>query len=240
MTDTKPWKTWRHVVKLDPDRDIPDDVLQQLPRTGTDAILVGGTQGITWENTRSLVKRIRLFAPELPVWQEISEQHAVVADVSGYAIPVVLNSGNKEWLIGRHVTAIRDYGPFIPWERVVPEAYLILNPDAAAGKLTEVVIPDTMEEAVAYAVAAERILGMGTVYIEYSGQYGNPDWVRAIRKATTAHLIYGGGIDSAKRAAAMASVADTVVVGNALYGKGKGIDLIVESVQAVKETAKLK
>lgn len=148
MTCIQPWKTWRHVVKLDPDREIPDDVLQQLPRTGTDAIFVGGTQGVTWENTHSLIKRIRLVAPELSVWQEISEERAVVTDVAGYAIPIVLNSGNREWLIGRHVAAIRDYGPFIPWERVFSEGYLILNPDAAAAKLTEVMIPDSMEEAV--------------------------------------------------------------------------------------------
>jgi putative glycerol-1-phosphate prenyltransferase len=233
----QPWKMWRHVVKLDPDRNIEDSVLRELPHTGTDAIFVGGTQDITLENTRALVDRMRAAAPGLPIWQEISEQHAIVTEVSGYAIPVVLNAGNKEWLIGRHMTAIREYGPLIPWERTLIEGYIIMNPDADVAKRTQAVIPRSPEEAAAYAEAAERIFGMKTLYVEYSGQYGDPEWVHSIRDVTRqAHLFYGGGITTAERAAEMASIVDTIVVGNALYEQGT--EIVRETVKAVKETEK--
>lgn len=233
----QPWKTWRHVVKLDPDRDIEDSVLRELAQTGTDALFVGGTQDITLENTRALIDRVRAAAPGLPIWQEISEQHAIVTEVSGYAIPVVLNAGSNEWMIGRHMAAIRDYGPLIPWERILVEGYLILNPDADVAKRTQAVMPRSWEEAAAYAETAERIFGMKALYVEYSGQYGDPEWVRAIRSVTRqAHLFYGGGITSAERAAEMASIADTIVVGNALYEQG--VEIVRATVTAVKETEK--
>lgn len=233
MTIAQPsWKTWKHVVKLDPDRLIEDSVLQELGRIGTDAALVGGTQGVTFEKTDSLVHRLRCFAPNLPVWQEISEQDAISPDTDGYGIPIVLNTRRIEWLIGRHVAAIHKYGALIPWDRTLIEGYLILNPHAAVAKLTDVVMPETAAEAAAFAVAAERIFGMQTLYVEYSGDYGSIDWLREIRQATHAHLIYGGGIDSAERAAEMAAVADTIVVGNAIYDKG--IEFVRDTVRAIK------
>lgn len=37
-----PWTDWDHVVKVDPDKSLPSgDSLEDLPKTGTDAIVVG-------------------------------------------------------------------------------------------------------------------------------------------------------------------------------------------------------
>lgn len=227
-----PWSAWRHVVKLDPDRSLRDADLRELAQIGTDAVLVGGTQGITFEKTAALIRRLRKFAPGMEIWQEVSEQTAVVPDADGYGIPVVLNAGSTEWLIGRHKAAIERFGDLIPWRRVVAEGYVILNPDAAAAKLTRAEIPRSARETAAYAVAAERILGIKLIYLEYSGRYGEPEWVRQVRGMTSAHLVYGGGIDSGERAAEMAAIADTIVVGNALYEKG--METVKETVEAVR------
>ncbi|WP_018130787.1 geranylgeranylglyceryl/heptaprenylglyceryl phosphate synthase [Effusibacillus pohliae] len=228
-----PWRNWRHVVKLDPDRPIGNSDLRELGRIGTDAVLIGGTQGITFEKSADLLRRLRVQAPNLPVWQEISSQSSILPDADGYGIPVVLNAGATEWLIGRHTSAIERYGPLIPWERVVPEGYIVLNPHAAVARLTGALVPESPQQLAAYAVAAERIFGMQTLYLEYSGAYGDPQWVGQVRQATSLHLVYGGGVHSAERAAEMAALVDTVVVGNVLYEKG--IEAVRETVRAVRE-----
>ena len=40
--------TWRHVFKLDPNKEISDRDLELLCESGTDAIIVGGTDGVRW------------------------------------------------------------------------------------------------------------------------------------------------------------------------------------------------
>ncbi|GAX91126.1 heptaprenylglyceryl phosphate synthase [Effusibacillus lacus] len=227
-----PWSTWRHVVKLDPDKEIGNDELIELGRSGTDAVLVGGTQGITYEKSFLLIKRLHQFAPDLCVWQEISDQHAVVQEVDGFAIPVVLNAGSAEWIIGRHIDALERFGSMVPWQRVVPEGYVILNPEAAAARLTGALCSLSPAKVIAYVMAAERILGMSTIYLEYSGIYGDPKLIRQVRQISGAHLVYGGGIDSVEKAVEMAEIVDTIVVGNAIYDKG--IDLVRETVLAVR------
>jgi phosphoglycerol geranylgeranyltransferase len=59
------------------------------------------------------------------------------------------------------------------------------------------------------------------VYIEYSGTYGDPAVVKAASDAIDQSILYyGGGINSAEKAAEMSRYADTIVVGNAVYDQG--------------------
>ncbi len=91
----------------------------------------------------------------------------------------------------------------------------------------------TAEEVAAYASIADHFFKFPIVYIEYSGMYGNPEVVKRASEAIDhAVLYYGGGIDSAEKAAEMAKYADTIVVGNAVYDKG--VKALLETVQAVQ------
>lgn len=229
-----PWREWRHVVKLDPDRPLSTELVNAIQRSGTDAVLLGGTQRITYENVNALLGRLRRHAPDVPVWQEVSTEEAVVDGVDGYAVPVVLNAGDPRWLIGEHVRAVLRYRPFIDWTRVLVEGYLVLNPDCAVAELTQAKAPLSAAEAAAYAVAGEALLSMPVIYLEYSGTYGDPHTVKEIcRLVENAHLFYGGGIDSYEKAAEMGSHADTIIVGNALYGDNWRA-VLADTVQAVK------
>ncbi|ASS77100.1 geranylgeranylglyceryl/heptaprenylglyceryl phosphate synthase [Tumebacillus algifaecis] len=231
---SSPWRHWRHVVKLDPARTICDQALQAIAASGTDAVFLGGTQDITYENTNALLGRLRRLAPNLPLWQEISTVDAVVDGVDGYAIPLVLNTADPHWLIGAHAEAIEKYGSWIDWNKVLVEGYLVLHQAAAVAKLTKANVNLTASQAAAYALAAETLFSIPVLYIEYSGTFGDPALLAEIARTTRrAHLFYGGGIDSYEKAAAMAEHADTIIVGNALYADNWRT-VLADTIRAVK------
>jgi len=224
--------SWRHVFKLDPNRDISDGALDRICRSGTDAVIIGGTDGITFENTWELLKRVRRY--DVPCYQEVSTKSAVIPEFDGFLIPVVLNAEDPRWLIGAHHEAIRLYGRYIPWERVVPEGYVVLNPDSRVARLTKARSSLSEEEVTAYARLAEHLFRMPVVYVEYSGRYGDPRLIRAARAGIVrSRLFYGGGISTPEQAREAARLADTVVVGNLVY---YNVDAAVQTVRHVRET----
>ena len=52
------WKKWRHVTKLDPDKPVTAKDVAAIVDSGTDAIMVSGTQNITKENVANLVNML--------------------------------------------------------------------------------------------------------------------------------------------------------------------------------------
>ena len=121
----------------------------------------------------------------------------------------------------------------IAWDKVVGEAYVVLNPASSVGKLTRAKCDLTPEEVAAYAVVAEKYYRMPVFYIEYSGTYGNPAVTKAVSEAVDDIVVfYGGGINSAEKAAEMGQYADAIVVGNAVYDAGTAV--LKETVKAVR------
>lgn len=225
------YKFWRHVFKLDPDRELGDDALEAVCLSGTDAILVGGSSGLTFGNTAELLSRIRRY--ELPCVLELSDASVGVPGFDGYFIPMALNSRTRDWLIGRHVEALRAYGHLLPWHSAVGEAYLVLNPDSTAARVAETEPPRDEGEVLAYALAADRLMNVPILYAEYSGTFGDMALVRRIREQLRqARLFYGGGIDGPDKAKLAAEAADTVVVGNAVYAD---LRAALSTVRAVKD-----
>ncbi|MGO4733243.1 heptaprenylglyceryl phosphate synthase [Paenibacillus sp. 2KB_22] len=225
-------KQWRHVFKLDPDREITDEELDLVCMSGTDAIIVGGSSGITYDNTVDLMSRVRHY--ELPCVLEVSDLEAVVPGFDGYLIPMVLNATDSKWMIGHHQKAIERYGYLIPWDLLIAEGYIVLNANSTVARLTGADTDLTTGAAVAYAQAAERLLNLPIVYMEYSGTFGDMELVgETHRQLDRAHLIYGGGIDNPEKAAQAAQVADTIVVGNIVYSD---LNKALETVLAVKRT----
>ena len=121
----------------------------------------------------------------------------------------------------------------IPWDLVVPEAYIVLNPDSSVGRVTRAICNIPAEDVAAYATVADKYFKFPIVYLEYSGTFGDPEIVKAASEAVEdAVLYYGGGINSGEKAAEMAKYADTIVVGNAVYDNGAAV--LKETVRAVK------
>ena len=224
------WKNWAHVTKLDPDKKLPQGAISEIAASGTDALMLSGTLNITPEKIESLRKEVADLGLPL-VLEPVGPEAVVVNGIDLFFIASVLNSVDVQWIVGKH----RDWvlHQKVDWEKVVPEAYIVLNPDSAVGKVTRATCNLSAKEIVSYASIADHYFRFPIVYIEYSGMYGKPEMVKAAADAVDEAVIYyGGGINSAERAAEMAKYADTIVVGNAVYDLG--IEVLKATVKAVQ------
>ncbi|WP_440770363.1 phosphoglycerol geranylgeranyltransferase [Natronorubrum sp. DTA28] len=225
---TCPWDDWNHILKIDPDKELPEGVTYgDLCATGTDAIEVGGTMGITEENMEAVVDACAEH--DVPLYQEPSSPDVVIDNraLEGYLIPTVFNAGSPFWITGAHKEWVRlDNG--LDWDRTWTEAYIVMNPDADVATYTEADCDLDADDVAAYAQIAERMFGQEIVYVEYSGMFGDEAIVEAAGDATEkATLFYGGGIHDYDSAATMAQHADVIVVGDLAHDEG---------VEAVRET----
>ncbi|KAF0993756.1 heptaprenylglyceryl phosphate synthase [Geobacillus sp. TFV-3] len=226
-------RAWRHVFKLDPNKPIDDERLERLCESGTDAVIVGGTDGVTIDNVLDLLARIRRFS--VPCALEVTDVEALTPGFDVYFIPIVLNSGRTEWIVGRHHEAVTQYGDVMNWDEIVAEGYCILNPECKAAKLTEADTELGVDDVVAYARLAEHLYRLPIFYLEYSGAYGDPSLVKKVKQVLDrTQLFYGGGITTFEQAEHMARYADTVVVGNAIYD---AFEQALATVAAVKQMA---
>ena len=207
---------WRHAFKLDPNKEIDDAVLEKLCESGTDAIIIGGTDGVTLEGVLDLMARVRRYS--VPCALEVSSIETVTPGFDMYFIPSVLNSRDPKWIVKLHQQAIKEFGHMIDWDEIHVEGYCILNPDCKAAKATDADTGLDADDIVAYAQMAEGMFSMPIFYLEYSGAYGDPAIVSEVKQAlNTAKLFYGGGIETAGQAAEMGALADVIIVGNAVY-----------------------
>lgn len=210
------FEKWRHAFKLDPNKHISAEDLERICESGTDGIIVGGTDGVTLDNTIQLLARIRRYTVSCAL--EVSSLEALTPGFDYFFIPSVLNSPEVKWVLGQHHKAIKEYGPMMNWDEIVAEGYCVLNPEAKVAALTNAQTDLHIDDIVAYARMAEHLYQWPIFYIEYSGTYGDPQVVKEV--ATVLHntrLFYGGGISSSQQAEEMAAYADTIVVGNVIY-----------------------
>ncbi|OXM14951.1 heptaprenylglyceryl phosphate synthase [Paenibacillus herberti] len=223
---------WRHVFKLDPDRTLPQRELEAVLGSGTDAIMVGGSSGLTYDNTAALLER--LTGSDIPIVLEVTHPELALPGFDAYLIPMVLNTGQGDWITGRQALALEEMAGLIPWEKTWAEGYLILNEDCEAARVSGADASLTEFQAAAYARLADRLMRLPLLYVEYSGRFGDMGLLRRVKRVLSGtRLIYGGGIDGPQRASQAARIASTVVVGNVLY---HDLDGALSTVQAVRET----
>ncbi len=225
---TAPWDDWNHVLKLDPDKELPDGITYgDLCATGTDAIEVGGTTGMTEENMTAVIEACAQH--DVPLYQEPANPGVVVDSdaLEGYLVPTVFNAGSPFWITEAHKEWVRiDDG--LDWDRTTLEAYIVLNPEADVAQLTEANCDLTAGDVEAYAKVAERMFGQEIVYVEYSGTFGEERLVSAASDGLEeSTLFYGGGVRDYDSAYTMGQHADVVVVGDLAHDGG---------VEAVRET----
>jgi len=224
-------KEWRHVFKLDPNKEISDADLEKICESGTDAVLVGGSDGVTLDNVLQLLMRIRRYTE--PCALEVSTIDSVTPGFDSYFIPTVLNSKDPKWIVDLHHGAMKEYGEIMDWDEIFVEGYCVLNPEAKVAALTEAKTDLNTEDVVAYARMAERMFHLPVFYLEYSGTYGDPELVAEVKNSLNeTKLFYGGGIETKEQASEMGELADTVIVGNVIY---TNLAEALKTVKAVKK-----
>ncbi len=225
------FRVWKHVFKLDPNKEISDDALEKVCESGTDAILIGGSDGVTLDNVLQLMARVRRYT--LPCVMEISSVETVTPGFDLYFIPSVLNSSDTDWMMGLHQQAVKEYGLLMNWDEVFVEGYCVMNPECKAAQLTKANTNLDVDDVAAYAMMAEKMFGLPIFYLEYSGKYGEVSVVQAAKEnLENTALFYGGGITSGEQAKEMAQFADVIVVGNIIY---ENLEEALKTVTAVKE-----
>jgi phosphoglycerol geranylgeranyltransferase len=229
-----PWAEWDHIVKIDPDKTLADgETYEDVCQTGTDAIEVGGTTGMTEEKMGTVIDACA--KEDVPLYIEPGVSGTVVHSdaLNGYLVPIVFNAGDIAWMTGAHKEWVR-MDTEIDWARTHTEAYIVLNPDSSVAEYTQANCDLDGEEVAAYAEVAERMFGQDIIYIEYSGMFGDPDIVAAAGNALDeATLFYGGGIHDYDSAREMGAHADTVVVGDLVHDEG--CEAVRETVRGAKD-----
>lgn len=220
-------KDWNHLFKLDPAKELSHTHLQRVCESGTDAIIIGGTDNITFENVVDLFARVSEY--DIPCGLEVSTIDAVAPGFDFYLIPVVMNSTDKKWMMDIQHKAVKEYRDFLQFETVITEGYCILNKEAKAYKKAACTLP-TKEDVLAYAYMAERMFKLPVFYLEYSGTYGDVELVAQVKEELTDTLLfYGGGIETKAQAIEMKKHADVIIVGDSIY---TNIEEALQTVEA--------
>ena len=94
-----------------------------------------------------------------------------------------MNTTDVQWIVGKHRFWVQQQNGRIPWDVVVPEAYIVLNPNSSVGRVTKAICDLKPAEVAAYTSVADRYFHFPVVYIEYSGTYGDPAVVKAASEA---------------------------------------------------------
>ncbi len=227
-----------HMSLLDPDKMTPPEageVAFRATLAGSDAIMVGGSTGVTPEKTDATVKAIK-DRTRVPVILFPAGAHALSRYADAVYFMSMLNSRNVRMIVGEQKKAARAVKA---WGlEAIPMGYLIVEPGMRVAEVGEAQpIPrDDPEEAVRYALTAQ-FLGMQFVYLEAGS--GAPEsvpvvMVAAVKREIAIPLIVGGGIRTPEAARRIAQAgADVVVTGTVIEQDQGRLQAIVDAVKGL-------
>lgn len=214
-----------HFTLIDPDKTTPEQAAKHakiMEEHGTDAILIGGSTGVTETRLDSTILKIKNEV-NIPIILFPGN----ITGISRYADAILfmslLNSDNPYFIIEAQVLGapiVYNYGL-----EVLPTAYIIIGYGGTAGYIGHArPIPlDKPEIGVAYALAACM---MGMEYIYFEAGSGSPHIVPPEIVFKTKQLlgdqvfvIVGGGIRDPKKAQQLASAGANAIVTGTIVEK---------------------
>ncbi|MBU1159163.1 MAG: geranylgeranylglyceryl/heptaprenylglyceryl phosphate synthase [Candidatus Thermoplasmatota archaeon] len=229
-----------HMTLIDPDKQLPEASARIAKRAvafKTDAIMVGGSTGITQEKLDKTIECIK-GVTDLPVIYFPSGANAIAQRCDAIYFMSMLNSLNVKNVTGEQskgALTIRKLGL-----ETISMGYVIVEPGMKVGEVgeAEVVPRDNIPMAVGYALTAE-MFGMDLLYLESGSGAPEPvpsDMIRAVRESVRIPLIIGGGITSSEHAATVLRAGGDIVVTGTLVENGgleSQLEHVVDTVHSI-------
>ncbi|MCI4362945.1 MAG: geranylgeranylglyceryl/heptaprenylglyceryl phosphate synthase [Thermoplasmata archaeon] len=216
-----------HLTLIDPEKsDGPaaGAVARAAVDLGSDAIMLGGSTGITPGRMAEVVRAVKA-AVSVPTIIFPEGEGSVAPEAEAIFFMSLLNSRDPDWVIrtqARAAVAVRKLGL-----EPISLGYLVVAPGMRVGEVGRVdaIARDDPATAQGYALAAEY-LGMSFVYLEAGSGAPDPvpaDMVRAVRSVLSVPLIVGGGIRTGADARrVLAAGAQLLVTGTVTEEQGVG------------------
>lgn len=225
-----------HMALLDPDKQSSEEAgkLARLAKdAGTDAIMIGGSTGVTSNNLGETAKAIREMSG-LPSIHFPGGPNELSSEVDAIFFMSLVNSSDPVWIFKAQAYA----APFIKKLNIetLSMGYILVEPGMKVGEVgkAELIKHTEIDKAVGYALACE-LYGMDFVYLE-AGSGADvpvpPDMISAVKNAISIPLIVGGGIRTPEAArAAREAGADAIVTGTFIE-ECSDMDLLKAVVEA--------
>jgi phosphoglycerol geranylgeranyltransferase len=229
-----------HMTLIDPDKQTPGEcakIAYMAFSAGTDAIMVGGSTGIDFDNLDKSVLAMKEEIP-IPIIQFPSHSKALTPNSDAIYFMSMLNSMDINFIIGEQMrasSAIKNMGI-----ETIPMGYVIVEPGMKVGEMgsADPVKRDDIKRAVGYGLAAE-LLGMKLFYLEAGSGAPKPvseEMVSAVSKELSIPLVVGGGIRNAKSAQRISNAGADIVVTGTIVEESEDIKGVLKSIiSGVKE-----
>ena len=230
-----------HMTLIDPAKQSPavaGSIAETAEKAGTDAVMVGGSTGVTQANLDETVDEIKRGC-SLPVIYFPSGANAIARNCDAIYFMSMLNSRNTRNITGEHWRAaplLKSLGI-----ETISMGYIVVEPGMKVGEVGEadVVLRDDLDRAVGYALTAE-FFGMALVYLEAGSGAPSPvppEMVRKVKNSIGIPLVVGGGIVDPDKAQTLAAAGADIVVTGTLIENGDFELPLREVVNTVHSTS---
>jgi phosphoglycerol geranylgeranyltransferase len=226
-----------HMTLIDPAKQPPEEsgrIAKAAQSAGTDAIMVGGSTGVTQENLDATVDNIKKNC-KLPVIYFPSGANAIARNSDAIYFMSMLNSRNVRNVTGEHVRG----APIIKKLGIeaISMGYVIVEPGMKVGEVGEadLVKRGDVQTIVGYALTTE-LFGMDLLYLEAGSGAPEPvpqDMISAVRRSVKILIVVGGGIVQPEQASAVAAAGADIVVTGTLIENGDFKGTLRQVVEAV-------
>ena len=229
-----------HMTLIDPAKQSPEasgEIAAKACRAGTDAIMVGGSTGITQENLDLTVDQIKRNC-KLPVIYFPSGANAIARKSDAIYFMSMLNSRNVRNITGEHVKG----APIIKKLGIEPISmgYVVVEPGMKVGEVGEAepVRRGDISAIVGYAITTE-FFGMDLLYLEAGSGAPEPvpgPMIEAVRESVDIPVAVGGGIVTPEQAAGVAAAGADIIVTGTLVENGEFESMLSQIVRVVHES----
>lgn len=226
-----------HMTLIDPAKQPPSAsgaIAAKACRAGTDAVMVGGSTGITQANIDATVSAIKKSCKR-PVIYFPSGANAIARNADAIYFMSMLNSKNVRNITGEHSKG----APIIKKLGIEPISmgYVIVEPGMKVGEVGEanLVRRGDIPTIVGYALTTE-FFGMDLLYLEAGSGAPEPvpsSMIRAARESVDIPIVVGGGIVTPAQAGRVAAAGADIVVTGTLVENGSFESKLKEIIKTV-------